>query len=176
MATRNVVCGATLSGSMLLAAQLVASQQSGIGRAPTPSEIAAIDIDVLPDGRGLPPGGNTAAAGRALYASRCASCHGATGSEGPDHVLAGGRGTLATLRPLKTVGSYWPYATTLWDYINRAMPYDRPGSLSADEVYAVTAFVLHLNGIVGERDVISQATLPRVQMPNRDGFVREVKP
>jgi cytochrome c len=159
--------GAILSG---------APQQLGLGRSPRPDEIAAIDIDVLPDGRGLPPGSGTAEAGRAIYTRRCAACHGATGTEGPDHAIAGGRGSLATARPIKTVGSFWPYATTLWDYINRTMPYDRPGSLTPDEVYAVTAYVLHLNGITAERDVLSQTTLPAVRMPNRDGFVPEVRP
>ena len=190
MATRS----ATLSGSLLVAAAVLAApafrppivahalpalsalQRSGLGRTPAPAALASIDIDVLPDGRGLPSGSGTASDGRAIYASRCASCHGASGAEGPDHVIAGGRGTLTTLRPMKTVGSYWPYATTLWDYINRAMPYDRPGALSANEVYAVTAFVLHLNGIVAEGDVLTERTLPQVKMPNRDGFVREVRP
>lgn len=163
---------ATLLGSLVAGATLSGSQQFGLGRPPRPDEIKAIDIDVLPDGRGLPPGSGTAEAGRAIYARQCAACHGVSGKEGPDHVLAGGQGSLTTPRPLKTVGSFWPYATSLWDYVNRAMPYDRPGTLSAAEVYAVTAYVLHLNGIVAERDVLSQTTLPRVRMPNRDGFVQ----
>ena len=91
-------------------------------------------------------------------------------------MLVGGRGTLASAKPLKTVGSYWPYATTLWDYINRAMPFDRPGTLPADDVYATTAYLLYLNGIVGERDVLDAAALPRVGMPNRDGFVPDSRP
>jgi S-disulfanyl-L-cysteine oxidoreductase SoxD len=143
-----------------------------VGRPPTAAELQRLDIDVLPDGRGLPPGSGTADSGRAAYARRCASCHGATGREGPYDVLVGGRGTLASARPLKTVGSFWPYATTLWDYINRAMPFDSPGTLTPDEVYAVTAYVLRLNDIVSDRDVLSPATLPQVIMPNRDGFVR----
>jgi cytochrome c len=144
----------------------------GVGRPATSDELRHLDIDVLPDGRGLPPGSGTADSGREVYARRCASCHGATGREGPYDVLVGGRGTLASARPLKTVGSFWPYATTLWDYINRAMPFDRPGTLTPDEVYAVTAYVLRLNDIVSDRDVLSPATLPQVIMPNRDGFVR----
>jgi cytochrome c len=131
-----------------------------------------MDIEVLPDGRGLPPGTGSAERGRDLYARHCAACHGASGNEGPADILVGGNGSLATARPLKTVGSFWPYATTLWDYINRAMPYDRPGTLSPDEVYAITAYVLHLNGIVGERETLTQETLPRVRMPNREGFVQ----
>ena len=148
---------------------------SGLGRAPTPEALRAIDIEVLPDGRGLPPGRSTAEQGKAVYAARCASCHGATGREGPNDPLAGGLGTLTTDRPVKTVGSYWPYATTLWDYINRAMPFAQPHSLTADEVYGVTAYVLSLSGIVGERDVVSRETLPRIRMPNRDGFIGDTR-
>jgi S-disulfanyl-L-cysteine oxidoreductase SoxD len=143
---------------------------------PPPAAQSLADIDVLPDGRGLPPGRGTAAEGKTVYASRCASCHGATGREGPNDVLAGGQGTLASARPVRTVGSYWPYATSLWDYINRAMPFAQPRSLTADQVYAVTAYILHLNGIIGEADVLSAETLPRVRMPNRDGFIPDGRP
>jgi cytochrome c len=149
-----------------------AATQIGLGRTPTADEIKAADIDVMPDGRGLPAGGGTAEGGRDVYARRCTACHGATGKEGPADILVGGNGSLSTLRPLKTVGSFWPYATTLWDYVNRTMPYDRPGALTPDEVYAVTAYVLFLNGIVAERDSLTNETLPRVRMPNREGFVR----
>ena len=149
-----------------------AAAQLGLGRLPTPDEIKAADVAVLPDGRGLPPGSGTAERGRDLYARRCAACHGASGKEGPADILVGGNGSLATPRPLKTVGSFWPYSTTLWDYINRSMPYDRPGTLTTDEVYAATAFVLYLNGIVGAADNLTEATLPGVQMPNRDGFIQ----
>jgi S-disulfanyl-L-cysteine oxidoreductase SoxD len=148
----------------------------GVGRPATPSEISAIDIDVEPDGRGLAPGSGTAAQGKILYAARCVTCHGATGKEGPQDILVGGRGTLKTPKPLKTVGSYWPYATTVWDYVRRAMPFDHPGTLTTDEVYAATAYVLFLNGIVGENDLIDQSTLPRVKMPNREGFVGDPRP
>ena len=147
-----------------------------LGRAPTAQELRAIDIDVLPDGRGLPAGSGTAAAGKAVYDARCVTCHGATGKEGPQDILVGGSGTLATAAPLKTVGSYWPYATTLFDYINRAMPFDHPGTLPPDHVYSATAYLLFINGIVGERDVISQETLPRIAMPNRTGFVADTRP
>jgi S-disulfanyl-L-cysteine oxidoreductase SoxD len=160
-------CGAALSGSR---------DQLGVGRTPTAEELKAIDIEVLPDGRGLPPGRGTAERGKTVYASRCVTCHGATGKEGPQDVLVGGQGTLASAKPIKTVGSYWPYATTLWDYINRAMPFDHPGTLPPDDVYATTAYLLYINGIVGERDVMDAATLPRVQMPNRNGFVPDSRP
>jgi S-disulfanyl-L-cysteine oxidoreductase SoxD len=148
----------------------------GVGRPATVEELKAIDIDVTPDGRGLAPGSGTAAAGKVVYAARCVTCHGATGKEGPQDILVGGRGTLKTPKPLKTVGSYWPYATTVWDYVRRAMPFDHPGTLTTNDVYAATAYVLFLNGIIGENDVIDQSTLPRVKMPNRDGFVGDPRP
>jgi cytochrome c len=148
----------------------------GVGRPPTPAQLQAIDIEITPDGQGLPRGSGTAAAGKAVYASRCETCHGPTGTEGPQEAIAGGRGSLTTARPQKTVGSYWPYATTLWDYIRRAMPFDHPGTITTDQIYAVTAYVLYLNGIVGEQDVIDQASLPKIQMPNRNGFVTDPRP
>ena len=152
------------------------AQLRGVGHTPLAEDLRAIDIDVLPDGTGLPAGSGTAAAGRAVYNARCAACHGPTGIQGPNDPIAGGQGTLSSSRPVKTVGSFWPYATTLWDYINRAMPFERPRSLTTDETYAVTAYVLFLNGIVGEQDLMSASTLPRVKMPNRDGFVPDPRP
>ena len=148
----------------------------GFGRRPTPEELKAADSAIGPDGAELPPGNGTAVAGRLIYAARCASCHGPTGKEGPNNVLVGGRGSLNTEKPLKTVGSFWPYATTVWDYVNRTMPFDQPGSLSADEVYATTAYLLFLNGIIGEQDLMDARTLPAVVMPNRNGFVPDPRP
>src|SRR4051794_6635872 len=116
-----MVCDLILA--LLLAAQTPAP---AVGHAPSADALRAIDIDVLPDGRGLPPGSGTAEQGKPIYEARCASCHGATGREGPNDPLAGGQGTLASPRPVRTVGSYWPYATTVWDYINRAMPFQQP--------------------------------------------------
>jgi cytochrome c len=145
----------------------------GIGQPATPAEIAAWDIDVAPDGAGLPPGQGSVAQGGAIFAESCAACHGAHGEAGdgkPIPRLAGGAGTLAGPAPLKSVGSYWPYATTLFDYIRRAMPYNAPQSLSADQVYAVSAYVLYLNGIVAQDAVLDAARLAGVRMPNRDGF------
>jgi S-disulfanyl-L-cysteine oxidoreductase SoxD len=168
-----VLLGVVAIGGERIAAQ---SPAFGVGRAPTPQELQAIDIDVTPDGRGLPAGGSTAAAGKDVYTRRCETCHGPTGKEGPQDVLVGGQGSLATPRPQKTIGSYWPYATTLWDYIRRAMPFDHPGTLTADEIYGTTAYLLFLNGIVGERDLIDQTSLPRVAMPNRHGFVSDPRP
>ncbi len=142
-----------------------------LGRAATPEEIGRADLSISPDGRGLPPGRGTALEGKLIYQANCARCHGVDGRAGPADRLVGGIGSLTTPRPLKTVGSYWPYATTLFDYIRRAMPYDRPASLSSDEVYAVSAYVLKLNEIVPENLEMNRETLPRVEMPNRDGFV-----
>ena len=147
-----------------------------VGKPPAPDRLKQIDIDVTPDGKGLPPGSGTAAKGKDVYTRRCETCHGPTGKEGPQDILAGGKGSLATDKPQKTVGSYWPYATTLWDYINRAMPFDHPSTLTTDEVYSAAAYVLFLNGIVGERDMLDQTTLPKVQMPNRNGFVSDPRP
>ncbi len=147
-----------------------------VGHTPTPEEIREWDISIAPDGTGLPAGSGTALAGKEIYANRCERCHGAKG-EGKDSVpLAGGQGTLKSPKPLRTVGSYWPYATTIWDYVNRAMPFDKPGTLSKDQVYAITAYVLYLNGIVAENTVIDAKSLPKIQMPNRNGFVPDPRP
>lgn len=124
-----------------------------------------------PSGSGLPPGSGTAKQGAAVYAAKCVACHGANGGGKPADALVGGIGTLASAAPLRTVGSYWPYATTLFDYVRRAMPYDRPMSLTNDEVYAVSAYILSLNGIIPEEATMNAKTLPKVEMPNRSGFV-----
>jgi S-disulfanyl-L-cysteine oxidoreductase SoxD len=147
-----------------------------LGRPATVEDISRWNIDVNPDGEGLPPGRGTVRQGAAIYAARCAKCHGPSGTEGPMDRLVGGRQTLSTAQPVKTIGSYWPYATTLYDYIHRAMPFDAPQSLTADEVYAVTAWLLHQNGIIAEDAVMDATTLPAVQMPNRHGFVPDPRP
>ena len=148
----------------------------GVGRAPAAAEIQAWDLAVGPDGKELPSGRGSAAIGRAVYARKCASCHGAKGDDGLHDVLAGGRGTLNSDKPLKTIGSYWPYATTVWDYTYRTMPFDKPGSMTPDEVYATTAYLLYLNGILGENDMLDARTLPQVKMPNRHGFIADPRP
>ena len=165
--------GALSWGAVLAAGQ---GPTYGLGRPAPAGEIRRFDSFVPPSGAGLPAGRGSAEGGKAVYAAQCARCHGATGREGPEDVLVGGIGSLASAQPLKTVGSFWPYATTLWDYINRAMPFDRPGVLPPDDVYAVTAYVLQLNGIVSATDVLDATSLPRVRMPNRDGFVPDARP
>jgi len=147
------------------------AQTPNLGRVATPEEIAAWDISIGPDGAGLPPGKGTPQQGEAVYAAKCLACHGEKGAGKPNDQLVGGRGTLAGEAPVKTVGSFWPYATTLFDYVRRAMPLNQSKSLSDDEVYAVVAYLLHLNGIIGENDTIDARTLPQVRMPNADGFV-----
>jgi cytochrome c len=153
------------------------AQQYGIGRPATPEEIKTRNISVAPDGTGLPPGHGTVEQGREIYNSRCALCHGDRG-QGIDSypTLVGGRGTLASKKPELTVGSYWPYSTTVWDYIHRTMPYQQPGTLSPNETYAVTAYILYMNGIVDGKTDLTQRTLPDVKMPNRDGFIPDTRP
>ena len=140
-------------------------------------QIAGWNIDVRPDGLGLPPGSATAEDGEMLYEDQCASCHGSFGEGVGRHpVLAGGEGTLTEARPEKTVGSFWPYASTLWDYIHRAMPFTQPESLSDDEVYAVTAYVLYLNDLVEYDFELTQDNLAQIEMPNKDGFFLDDRP
>jgi len=172
---RSFVLGALVAFVGVVAASAQAPA-SGVGRPATPDEIRNLGAAIAPDGGGLPDGSGTVAAGRDVFAARCAKCHGdkAQGDVGP--TLVGGRGTLATPRPLKTVGSFWPYATTVWDYINRAMPFDEPGLLKPPEVYAVTAYILNINGIIPADGVMDAKSLPKVRMPNRDGFVADPRP
>jgi cytochrome c len=148
----------------------------GVGRPPSAEEIKAWDLTIPPDGQGLPPGSGTTVLGKAVFEERCASCHGETGGDPKYSRLGGGQGTLATAQPIRTIGSFWQYATTLWSYIRRAQPFDAPGSLTPDQVYAVTAYLLHLNGIIGEQEIMDAKTLPLVQMPNRDGFMPDPRP
>jgi mono/diheme cytochrome c family protein len=175
---RLAVTIASLLGVTAVLVSVCSAQLSTyrLGRAPTTDEVKAWDVTIPPDGKGLPEGTGTAALGKAIYTERCASCHGPKGNDGKYDPLVGGRGTLNTDKPVRTIGSFWPYATTLWSYIRRAQPFDEPGSLTPDQVYAVTAYLLYLNGIIGEHDVLDPRTLPAVKMPNRDGFVPDVRP
>jgi len=148
----------------------------GIGTPLTEARLAPWNIDVAPDGRSLPAGQGTVAAGRTLYAAQCAACHGAQGEGGQGDRLAGGAGTLASAKPVRTVGSYWPYATTLYDYIRRAMPLYAPQSLTSDQVYSATAYILHLNGLLPEDATLDAQALRAIRMPNREGFVDDPRP
>lgn len=141
------------------------------GRPARPDEIELWDIDVRSDGKGLPEGSGTVAQGKAIFEDNCSGCHGTRGQDGIKDRLVGGQGTLASENPIKTVGSFWPYATTLFDYIHRAMPYQAPGSLGVDDTYAVAAYLLSLNGISPMDGKLDKQSLPKVQMPNRNGFV-----
>ncbi|PHS72206.1 MAG: cytochrome C [Cycloclasticus sp.] len=149
----------------------------GIGTPATNAEIAGWDIDVRPDGKGLPKGQGSVAIGEGLYEAQCASCHGLFGEgEGRWPPLAGGENSLTEDRPEKTVGSYWPYTSTLWDYINRAMPFPAPQSLKPDEVYAITAYVLYLNDLVEDDFVLTQTNLASIKMPNEENFYIDNRP
>jgi len=158
------------------AVQPPAGKPPAFGAAVSAEEVARWDISIPPSGAGLPKGGGSARQGLKVYEEKCQSCHGAKGVGKPADPLAGGVGSLASRTPLRTVGSYWPYATTLFDYVRRAMPITNPLSLTDDEVYAVSAYVLFLNGIVGEDAVMNAQMLPQVKMPNRDGFVSDWPP
>lgn len=164
--------GAGLGVAVEAAARVQVKRESpGLGRPASAEEIAGWDTTIAPDGSGLPPGGGTAREGEALYDQRCAACHGPKGMGRSAEELVGDVRSLTTDFPDKTVGSYWPYATTLYDYVRRAMPMDAPRSLTADQVYAICAYVLFLNGIIAWDAEMNAKTLAAVEMPNRDGFV-----
>ena len=163
-----------LSGAsaLLLLTTAALAETPDLGRSATPEEIAVWDISIGPDGAGLPPGNGTPQEGEAVYAAKCLRCHGEKGAGKPNDQLVGGLGSLTgDQTPVKTVGSFWPFATTLFDYVRRAMPFNAPRSLRDDEVYAVCAYILELNGIIAENAVMNAQTLAKVQMPNRDGFI-----
>ncbi|MEQ1607375.1 MAG: cytochrome c [Hyphomonadaceae bacterium] len=172
-------CRFALAAGVLLAAACATKQNSAstasphLGKAMTEAELAFWDSAILIDGSNLPAGSGSSAQGKVVYQQKCAACHGATGAETDTRLtpLVGGRGSLATAQPVRTLGSYWPYSTIVFDYIRRAMPYNAPKTLSNDEVYALTAYLLQANGIIGEPAVMDRTTLPAVQMPNRNGFV-----
>ena len=159
-----------------LALSALGQEGPQLGVEAAPAEVAAWDISIGPDGAGLPPGSGTALDGAPVYAIQCLACHGAEGSGQLNDALVGGHGTLGGPAPRRTIGSYWPYATTVFDYIRRSMPYLQPQSLTNDEVYALTAYLLFLNGIIEEDDVIDARTLAAVVMPNRDNFILAYPP
>jgi cytochrome c len=160
------------AAALLALSSAVFAQSPNLGKPISPEDLAAWDISIGPDGAGLPPGSGTAKQGEAVFTAKCQACHGAKGAGQPNDRLVGGQGSLPGDKPpIKTVGSFWPYATTMFDYVRRAMPYNESKTLSPDEIYAVVAYVLNLNGVIGDTDVINAQTLPNVKMPNRDGFI-----
>lgn len=169
MSTRNVL--AIVAAGLLGMSGVLADEGPGLGQELTAEQLAAVDFTIMPDGDGLPAGSGNAVTGRDIYMQNCLACHGENGSGGVNDVLSGGHGSLTGPQPKKTVGSYWPYATTVFDYVRRAMPFQTPGSLSSDELYAVTAYLLFVNDIIGEDAEMNAESLPQVKMPNRDNFV-----
>jgi cytochrome c len=169
MSTRELLVA---RAALLLALASTASVAAGpnLGKPITPAEIAAWDISILPDGTGLPPGSGTPAQGAGIYAQKCALCHGENGKGGPNAAVVGG-GPLDRIEARKTIANFWPYSTTVFDFIRRAMPWQQPRTLSNDEVYALTAYILAENKLIGAGDVMNAKTLPQVRMPNRDGFI-----
>jgi cytochrome c len=173
MSTRKTFAAAALATCLAACAAQTGKQGGGpnLGRAATPEELAAWDMSIPPSGAGLPQGSGTAREGASVYGAKCVSCHGERGAGKPADPLVGGIGTLSKPQAKRTVGSYWPYSTTLFDYVRRAMPLNAPRTLTSDEIYAVSAYILYLNGIVAEDASMNAATLPMVRMPNRDGFI-----
>jgi mono/diheme cytochrome c family protein len=162
--------------AMVCATSAQAQNPYGIGRPATPAEIAGWNIDIDREGHNLPPGSGTVSHGHEVFDQQCAACHGAKGEGGVGDRLVGGQGTLATANPVRTVGSYWPYASTLFDYIRRAMPQNAPQSLSNDDVYAVSAYILDLNGLLPADATLDARTLSAIKMPNRSMFVGDPRP
>jgi cytochrome c len=165
--------------ALMLIGSVVATDNPGglipegpdLGQLATAEEVAALSINVFPDGKGLPEGSGSVTQGASIYKSKCIVCHGAGGLGGSAEPLAGAEMGLTSEWPEKTIGTLWPYATTLFDFTRRSMPMTAPGSLSNDETYALTAYLLYLNGIAGENLVLNKETLMRVKMPNVDGFI-----
>jgi len=161
--------------SLSLAGGAAAGEGPNLGKPIDAADIAAWDISIQPDGTGLPPGAGKAADGARIYAEKCAQCHGPDGKGGVAGVTASplvGGGPITDISALmKTIANFWPYSTTLFDYIRRAMPWQQPRTLANDEVYALTAYILAQNKLIGDNDTINAQTLPKVTMPNHDGFI-----
>ena len=162
--------GSTVVLALALSSSAMFAQAPNLGKPVNPADIASWDISVLPDGAGLPPGSGTPAEGARIYAAKCSLCHGQNGKGGANAALVGG-GPIKDMESMKTIANFWPYATTVFDYIRRAMPWRQPRSLTNEEVYALTAYILSLNKLIGENDTMNAQTLPKVRMPNRDGFI-----
>lgn len=176
MSRRNSIYAIPCAALALVAFAAYAADAPNLGRVATPEEVAAGDLIVPPSGENLPQGSGSVAQGAMVYAEKCVACHGINGEDGPLGRLSGGMGTIGTDAPIRTVSSYWPYATTIFDYVRRAMPINAPQSLSNDEVYAVTAYLLSIDGIVDDDAVMNAETLPQVEMPNREGFIWAAQP
>jgi len=169
---RKVLVAAAPALLFALASLASAQQSPNLGKPISPEDLASWDISIGPEGVGLPAGSGTVKQGEAVFAAKCQACHGEKGAGQPNDRLVGGQGSLPGDKPpIKTVGSYWPYATTLFDYIRRAMPFNESKSLTNDEVYGVVAYLLNLNGVIPEGDTLNAQSLPKVAMPNRDGFI-----
>jgi len=172
MSMRKFLRAAAPAALFALASPAFAQQSPNLGKPISAEDLAAWDISVGPDGAGLPPGSGTVKQGEAVFAAKCQACHGEKGAGTPNDRLVGGQGSLPGDKPpIKTVGSYWPYATTLFDYIRRAMPFNESKSLTSDEAYGVVAYLLNLNGVIPESETLNAQSLPKVTMPNREGFV-----
>jgi mono/diheme cytochrome c family protein len=176
MPMRRLGLAAFAVATLLCATRAEAQSPYGIGRVATPAEIAGWNIDVGRDGSNLPTGSGSVSHGSEVFDQQCAACHGAKGEGGIGDRLVGGQGTLATSKPVRTVGSYWPYAPTLFDYIRRAMPQNAPQSLSNDDVYAVSAYILNIDGLLPADATLDAKTLAAIKMPNRNMFVGDPRP
>lgn len=157
--------------ALLLGPSTTLAQGPGLGQPISPADIAPWNITIMPDGSGLPPGDGTAAQGAVIFAEQCATCHGPNGEGGSNAALVGGEPLTNGIDTVKTIANFWPYATTLFDFTRRSMPWQQPRTLTDDEVYALTAYLLARNKIIGDDEVMNAETLPDVQMPNRDGFI-----
>jgi cytochrome c len=176
MRTRELYAPLIAAVALVCATSAQAQSPYGIGRPATPAEIAGWNIDIDHEGHNLPPGSGSVSHGHEVFDQQCAACHGAKGEGGIGDRLVGGQGTLATPKPVRTVGSYWPYAPTLFDYIRRAMPQNAPQSLSNDDVYAVSAYILNLNGLLPADATLDAKTLSEIKMPNHSMFVGDPRP
>lgn len=161
---------------MFVGMNTLADEFPGLGEPVSAKDLESLDLTVEPDGEGLPNGSGSAVEGAVVYQNHCFACHGKNGEDGINDRLAGGHGSLTTVRPVKTLGSFWPYATTIFDYVRRAMPFQTPGMLSNDELYAVTAYLLFINDVIDEEQIMNSDSLPAVSMPNRDNFVWDFVP
>ena len=172
MSMRKFVVAVAPAVLLALTSPAFAQQSPNLGKPISPEDLVSWDISIGPDGTGLPPGSGTVQQGEAVFAAKCQACHGAKGAGQPNDRLVGGQGSLPGDKPpVKTIGSYWPYATTLFDYIRRAMPLNESKALTSDEVYGVVAYLLNLNGIIAEGETMNAQSLPKVAMPNREGFM-----